>query len=113
MQEVIQESMESYNEYIRNVIPGTVSIANKLRMDEAKEALSMISDFTEGVIWMSDINEKLKGLGYSVELNINDIQEYLEEINEGLQNQDFILVADMFEYEISTFFEQLELYEVK
>lgn len=113
MQEVIQESMESYNKYVQNVIFGTVEIANKLRMDEAKEALNMISNFTEGIIWISEVNEKLRGLGYSVDLKIDSIQEFFEEINEGLQNQDFILVADMFEYEISPFFEQLELFEVK
>ncbi|WP_042471099.1 hypothetical protein [Bacillus ndiopicus] len=112
MQELIRETMESYNNYIINVKEGALKIADKLRTEDIKGALTLISDFSEGSIWLVDVNKKLMDLGYLVKLEMNVIQEFLIEINEGLENQDYILVADIFEYEISPFFDQLEQYEI-
>lgn len=112
MQDLINETMDSYNHYIKKVIEGSLQIADKLRGEELKEALTLIGDFSEGTLWLTDVNQKLNELGYSVKLDMENIQTYLIEINDGLQKQDYVLVADMFEYEILPFFEQLELYKV-
>ncbi|WP_274309191.1 hypothetical protein [Solibacillus daqui] len=110
MQELIFETMESYNNYINAVTKGSLEIADKLRAENLEEALPMIKDFSEGLLWLIDVNQKLFNLGYSAQLEMDDVQEYLIEINDGLQNKDYVLVADMFEYEILPYFEQLEQY---
>lgn len=112
MQDLINETMDSYNHYIKKVIEGSLQIADKLREEELKEALALISDFSEGTIWLINVNRKMDELGYSVKLDIESIQTFLMEVNEGLQKQDYVIVADMFEYEILPFFEQLELYKI-
>lgn len=112
MQPIILETMESYNSYIHAVTKGTLEIADKLRNEELNEVLPMIKDFSEGLLWLMDAKQKLSDLGHNIELDFNVIQEYFIEINDGLENKDYVLVADMFEYEISPFFEQVELYEI-
>ena len=112
MKPIILETMESYNSYIHAVIKGTLEIADKLRNEKLDEVLPLIKDFSEGLLWLIDAKQKLSNLGYNVELDFSKIQEYFIEINDGLENKDYVLVADMFEYEISPFFEQLELYEI-
>lgn len=108
MDNLIVETIESYNMYVEKVPVGAEYIANSLREDNVKEALRAIKDFSEGVLWLSEASELLKSNGVTANLNIEKIQEFLIEINNGLELQDYVLVADMFEYEIAPFFVELD-----
>lgn len=104
MREQIEEIIESYNLYIKQVPKGTMYIVEKLREDNLYEALSAIKDFSEGAMWLSEVAYLLEQNGVENNLDIGKIQEFLIDVNEGLEKQDYILVADMFEYEITDFF---------
>lgn len=112
MEKLIVETMDSYNQYVQNLIVASDQIAEGLRNENVQNALHLILQFSEGLNWLVDVNKKLTGLGYPQELLVEQIHEYLHEINAGLEIQDYILVADMFEYEIKPFFENVQLYEV-
>lgn len=103
----LQEVLVSYNAYIKNVPTGAIYIANNLRDDNLNNALIAIKDFSEGVLWLSEASGLMKKHGAKADLNIDQIQEFLIEVNEGLEKQDYVLVADMFEYEIAPFFEEI------
>lgn len=103
---ILNEVIESYNAYIEKVPNGSIYIAEQLREDNLQEALVAIKDFSEGALWLSQVSELLKKNGAIAELNIIKIEEFLIEVNKGLEMQDFVLVADMFEYEIGPFFEE-------
>lgn len=104
MDKVVFEIMESYNSYLQNLIAGCSEIATKLYSDNIADGLSLILQFSEGASWLIEVNKKLSQLGYINELNHETIQVFLNEINSGLENRDFVLVADLFEYEIKPFF---------
>lgn len=108
MEKVVIEVIDTYNEYIQKVPAGSMIISELLREDRVVEALNSIKNFTEGVIWLVEANELLNKNGVNGELNIEKINEYLNEINEGLTIQDYSLVADLFEYEIAPFFEKAQ-----
>ncbi|QOV10513.1 hypothetical protein [Viridibacillus arvi] len=106
MTEILQDTIESYNGYLPRVIDGSKKIAENLRGDKVFEALKMILDFSEGMIWMIEASTLIKKNSVIVDLQVEKVQEYLNEINNGLEIQDYVLVADMFEYEIAPFFEE-------
>ncbi|WP_339263841.1 hypothetical protein MKY07_03480 [Solibacillus sp. FSL W7-1472] len=108
MEKLIAETMESYNMYIKKVPTGAEYIANNLREDNINDGLQTIKDFSEGVIWLTEVSELLNRNGITAKLDIQKIKGFLIEINEGLEKQDYVLVADMFEYEIAPFFIELE-----
>lgn len=108
----ILEIKEEYNNYLDRVGNASLTIAELLRENQLTEALGLIEDFSEGVNWLSEVNSKLNLLNESVELNIDSIKEFLLEINNGLEIQDFVLVADLFEYEISPFFIDCNKYDL-
>ena len=105
MNEILQESFTSYKEYLEKMPNGCQSIADLLREDRTIEAGKSIGYFTEGMIWVLDMNKLLVKEGVVKPLKEEVILDYLSEVNNGLQIQDFVLVADMFEYEIKPFFE--------
>lgn len=104
----ISEVIESYNNYVKNIPSGAIYIANCLREDAIQDALIGIKDFSEGVIWLSEVSKLFEMKGINTTLEINRIEEFLIEINNGLEKQDYVLVADMFEYEIAPFFETVQ-----
>ncbi|WP_432702114.1 hypothetical protein [Lysinibacillus sphaericus] len=106
MQEV-KEVMESYNNYLGNVSKGAFYISEQLREDSVQEALSTILNFSEGMLWLTEASELLEKNNVKAKINIEKIQEFLIEVNNGLEKQDYVLVADMFEYEIAPFFEEV------
>lgn len=105
---MITDVIESFNGYIQKVTNGSIQIANLLKQDQITEALQMILDFSEGMIWLVDASELLQKNDIKANVEIEKVHEFLNEINTGLEKQDYVLVADMFEYEIATFFEGMQ-----
>ncbi|OMC89286.1 hypothetical protein BK128_04270 [Viridibacillus sp. FSL H7-0596] len=109
MTDLIVEIIGSYNEYLSKLPNGCLFIAEKLREDQIQEALNNIKNFSEGLIWLVDASELLKKNDIVVNMNVERVHEYLNEINYALEIQDNNLVADLFEYELVEFFKDSEL----
>ena len=112
MNEALHEVIESYNEYIKKVPSGCQKIADDLRENKIANGLKQIMDFSEGVQWLSEASDLFHKNNMTVYLKTDKINGFLEEINHGLTIQDYVLVADMFEYEIQPFFEEYQIIEV-
>lgn len=98
----------SYNEYIAKIPNGCIKIAQELRK-ENMDILKSIIDFSEGMEWLIAVNNHFTEQGVQMELNQSMLIDYLNNINEALIQEDFYLVADLFEYEIADYFEKLRL----
>lgn len=112
MTEYINAVIESYNDYIGRIKNGSLLIAESLREDRVSTAFQMIADFSEGITWLIQSAELLQKNGVQLDLEITKLNEFLAEINSGLEIQDYVLVADLFEYEIAFFFETVQLIRV-
>ncbi|MFS0817756.1 hypothetical protein ABC382_12290 [Lysinibacillus sp. 1P01SD] len=103
----ILDIIDTYNQYIQKVPRGAMYIVENFRNENINAALNAVSDFSEGTLWLSEISTLLNSNQVSVIFDVTKINDFLIEINEGLNKQDYLLVADIFEYEIIPFFEQL------
>ena len=109
----IDEIIESYNSYLTTLKSGVETIHQNIRVGEKETALQMILDFSEGINWIYEVNSKLNMLGYHNKIDFSEIEPLLNEINEGLSIGDFVLVADIFEYEISASIKNLLPFNVQ
>lgn len=107
MNNLIVETIESYNNYLARLPEGCLQIANKLREEQLQIALNEISNFSEGVSWLLEVGTLLIQNDVAVKIDINRIQHFFVEINDALQIEDYNLVADLFEYEIADFFKNV------
>lgn len=107
MQELI-EVVDTYNEYKNKLPGGLFKVVEQLRNENFSEALVDIKNFSEGIIWLSQAGSLINQNNGYANINVSKITEFLLEINEGLEMQDYILVADIFEYEIIPFCEALD-----
>lgn len=108
MNQELLDLKNSYNEYIEKVPAGCIKIAEELRK-ENMDILKSIIDFSEGMEWLITVNEHFAEQGFQMELNQAMLIDYLNNINEALMQEDFYLVADLFEYEIADYFEKLRV----
>lgn len=113
LNDLIVETVESYNAYLSKLPAGCKQIAEQFRIDQIQEALNEIKNFTEGIIWMADASGLLKANEVSVDFKLEKIQDFLIEINDALAIQDYNLVADLFEYELVGYFEEMPLIQVE
>ncbi|MEO4054179.1 hypothetical protein [Solibacillus sp. CAU 1738] len=111
MNQIIKETMESYNEYIKKLIIGCETISEELRNHE-QTLLNNIMLLSEGIEWLISVNKKFFELNIGDLIDSNEIKSFLIEINDGLENKDYLLVADIIEYEMKPFFESLSPYEI-
>ncbi len=101
------EIVDEYFKYVAKIPDGLQYIADNLRIDNLPNALNEILNFSEGISWIKQMEEVLVEQGVKTNINKNQLENYLNLINEGLEKQDFVLVADIFEYELLPYFEQI------
>ncbi|SDP88737.1 hypothetical protein SAMN05216565_110140 [Litchfieldia salsa] len=98
---IINETVSSIKEYLPKVINATDDIAKLLQTDKEWEALNLIVAVTEGIEWCIEAVNKIQDLKGEVYIDTMEISKILMEINEALAVRDFVLTADLFEYELT------------
>lgn len=104
MQTEIEEVKTSYYEYISKISEGCQIISNELRNNELESSFHSIANFAEGLQWLLQVEEALMNQGYEIKSRIAEAAEFMNEINDAIEQQDFTSVADLFEYEIKPIF---------
>lgn len=107
MNEII-ETQKIYYDYVTKIQKGCQVISDSLREGKLNVAIESIIDFSEGLRWLLSVEDSMMNNQYKIESSINDASKYLNEINNALEQQDFVLVADLFEYEIKSIFKDTE-----
>lgn len=102
-----QSIYEDYQNYISKVPAGIEYLFDAFRENRIQEGLDSLGNLSEALTWLVNAAEYLKVSDFGVEFDINKVITNLDEINEALQNQDFLLVADILEYELYEYFKGL------
>lgn len=90
--------------YLPKLINGIREIAALLHSGKTSEALDSLNLIIDGIDWT------IKGLAESFknfEEDISRTNMILGEINKALNNNNYVLVADLFEYELVALLEQI------
>lgn len=98
MQEKI-DVLITAKEYIERLEKGIESIVYYIEIENEMEACRIISDATEGIQWLLDAIRLTEEV-HNNQLATKDIEGFLAEIVEALENEDYILVGDLFNYEV-------------
>lgn len=98
--QLINDTLQSLKGFLPNVADTCLVIANDLRSDQEAEAMKKIQQFIEALEWSIQAINGIKLLNYPLNIETAKINEYLTETQEGLEVNDLVLIADMFEYEL-------------
>ncbi|RXI45890.1 hypothetical protein DP145_00700 [Clostridium tetani] len=101
------EVLETAKNYIDNLKKGIDSIFNYISEGKENDALSLIPDFAEGIEWLSQVLILTKDV-HKKDLDMNELNDVLNEVVEAIENEDYILVGDLFKYEIYEILDQIQ-----
>lgn len=102
------ELLCNIREYIENVINAIEKMTDNFYKEENKEGCNLIASISDGLEW---IIKALKLTNDIINLNevLDEMTERFSEVVEALENEDYILVADIFKYEIKVLLENIKV----
>ena len=100
------EALQSAQEYLFKLKKGVTDIYEFINNNEEKRAFNLISYVAEGIGWVIDVISLTKD-AQNKEINIDDINEHIDAVVEGMENEDYMLVGDIFNYEILPILERV------
>ncbi|AVQ37356.1 hypothetical protein C7M56_01175 [Clostridium botulinum] len=101
------ESLRTASEYIGNLKIGIINSAENFQSGDENKALESIPLIVDGIDWLIQIVELTKDIHKS-EISLDELNEKLKEIIEAVENSDFILVGDLFQYELMPIIDEIE-----
>jgi hypothetical protein len=109
--EIARHSIVEALAYLDRIEAATPSLAESFRISPGAESFKDLQQLSEGFYWLNLLLDKLK-ISYRIDLNevlIQEVpaQEYcrkfisiLKQLIESQEKRDFVLIADLLEYEI-------------
>lgn len=101
------DTLRTVSEYMVNLISGIKKAVEYFQAGEDKKACDLIFPISEGIGWMNDALMVTKDL-HKQDINLTDMNVKLSEIVEALENGDFILIGDLFQYELTPILEDIQ-----
>ncbi|KOM96830.1 hypothetical protein ACP49_14880 [Clostridium botulinum] len=101
------ESLKTASEYIGNLKIGIINASESFQSDNENKALESIPLIIDGIEWLVQVIQLTKDIQKS-EISLDGLNEKLEKIIEAVENSDFILVGDLFQYELMPIIEEIE-----
>ena len=109
--DLLANNLGNAKEYLEKLIPGFQKAADLFRMGNEQEAHKFYLQILDGIDWFSQVVLNIvKSRGNQVEgQSLGDRQKELTglmaQMLEANQNQDWVLLADLLEYEMIPFYE--------
>jgi hypothetical protein len=95
----INELVDTAASYAGNLFNGLERTVNSLREDKVRTGLALFADAIEGIDWLTQSLSIVSTSGYD-KFDIEPMKNYLSEMLEASENMDYVLLADLIEYEI-------------
>lgn len=93
------EALKTADKYMDNLKNGINSIVEKFQDGHESDALHLLPLAIDGLQWMTQVMTLTKDVQIG-SVDLSKFNEKLNEIVEAIENEDYILVGDLFEYEI-------------
>ena len=107
------EILKTTSEYLVNLKGGIENLVVLMNEEKEQQACGIIPEIADGVGWVLNVTNLTSDILGEVE-NLDEINNFLTEIVEALENEDYILVSDLFNYEILPILENLhEVIKIK
>jgi len=115
VQEIVNKNLENAEQYLEKLIPGIEKAAELFQMEDETEANQFFLNIIDGIDWLSQVlegvvtaltidveNTKIKGK--TIQERQTQLIDLTQQLVEANKNKDWVLVADLLEYEILPFY---------
>ena len=93
------ETLVMASDYLDKLIPGIEKVVPTIRDFRLDECGNDLADIFDGINWLTQVIALTKEI-QKEEIDATEINDFMEEMAEGFEDEDYILMADLFEYEV-------------
>ena len=110
LQDLLANNLTNAKDYLVKLIPGFQKAADLFRMGNEQEANQYYLQVLDGIEWFSQVviiivsTQKNKSEEKSLEERQKKLTDLMSQMLEANQNQDWVLMADLMEYEMIPFY---------
>ncbi|WP_297417061.1 hypothetical protein [Clostridium sp.] len=101
------DALKTANEYIDNLKLGIEDLVGKINSGQENNAMLLIAEIADGLEWLINVVTLTVEL-HKGDISIESLKEKLEEVIEALENEDYVLTGDLFNYEILPILEEIQ-----
>ncbi|KYH34808.1 hypothetical protein CLTEP_12730 [Clostridium tepidiprofundi DSM 19306] len=101
------ETLNMVRDYIENLINGIQKAVVFFQSGEEKKGAELLVPIIDGIEWINEAIIVTKDV-HKGKITLDGMNDMLKEIVEAFQNQDFVLIGDLFEYEIIPAIKEIE-----
>ena len=117
LDEMVNRNRTNAEEYLEKLIPGIEKAAELFRLGNEQEANQYFLNIIDGMTWFSqvvvaisqavgiDSRTEIFG-GDSIETRLKTLTDFSKQLLEANKNNDWVLVADLLEYEIQPYYSE-------
>jgi hypothetical protein len=105
MNNKIEEIKITITSYIPKLKNGIIEAAEFFQKYEENKGTALLVEITDGVKWVIDALVSIQRLDEKEIININN---KLNEIIDALENEDYILIGDLLQYELLPVMEEID-----
>lgn len=102
------DTLKTISEYMVNLLNGIKKAVEYFQAGEERKGCDLIPSIADGIQWISQALTVTKDI-HKQDLNLQDINEKLIEIVEAIENGDYILIGDLFQYELTPILENIQM----
>lgn len=106
MDKLVSETIGSIIEYLPNLLEGCKVMIQDFQTGNEAAALDRLPLVLEGLQWVLDAIVGIKNNGHVLNCDEGILTVHLQEMAGALEIADYVLLADLFEYEIVPILEQ-------
>ncbi|NFQ00882.1 hypothetical protein [Clostridium sporogenes] len=101
------EILKTASEYILRLKDGILKTSEYMESGEYDKGFSLIYPIAKGLSWLIEVIEKTKDI-QKEEIFLDELNDKLNEINNAIENEDNVLIGDLFQYELLPIMENIE-----
>lgn len=101
------ETLKTVSEYMVNLLGGINKAVEYFQAGEDRKGYDLIPLIADGIQWISEALTVTKDI-HKQDFNLQNINEKLIEIVEAMENGDYILIGDLFQYELTPILEDIQ-----
>ena len=100
MKQLLHDTVESCQKYMPKLIKAIEEVSCQLHSSNESKALARLPQIFEGLQWVLDAIQEIQKFYNILEVNVEDLTVILKELEQAIKSRDYVLMADLFEYEI-------------
>ena len=111
LQDLVANNLTNAKEYLEKLVPGFQKAADLFRMGNEQEANQYYLQILDGIDWFSQVILTIVNAQVDIfkkqaleERQKKKLTNFMEQMLEANQNQDWVLMADLLEYEMAPFY---------